>query len=138
MRDIYSNVLVKASLKPALRAATANGTGVDRADGSNASMFQDALIVLNTGTVTDGTHTITIEDSDDNSSFATVAAGYLEGDTPPALITSNDETVYETRYTGGKRYLRVVTTVTGSPSTGGLYSAEVVLSNPRRAAVVHP
>ncbi|WP_030659728.1 MULTISPECIES: hypothetical protein [Streptomyces] len=138
MRDIYSNVLVKASLKPAARTATANGTSVDRADGSNASMYQDALVVLNVGTVTDGTHTITIEDSDDNSSFATVAAGYLEGDTPPALITSNDETVYETRYTGGKRYVRVVTTVTGSPSTGGLYTAEVVLSNPRRAAVVHP
>ncbi|MFD9306132.1 hypothetical protein ACFWCB_26345 [Streptomyces sp. NPDC060048] len=138
MRDIYSNVLVKASLKPAARTATANGTGVDRADGSNASMYQDALVVLSSGTVTDGTHTITIEDSDDNSSFATVAAAYLEGDTPPALITSNDETVYETRYIGGKRYLRVVTTVTGSPATGGLYAADVVLSNPRRAAAVHP
>lgn len=138
MRDIYSGVLVKASLKPVLRTATANGTAVDRADGVNQSMFQDALVVINSGTVTDGTHTITIEDSDDNSSFATVAAGFLEGDTPPALITTNDETVYETRYTGGKRYLRVVTTVSGSPSTGGLYTAEVVLSNPRRAAVVHP
>ncbi|KIX78997.1 hypothetical protein SF23_03310 [Streptomyces sp. MBRL 10] len=138
MRDIYSNVLVKASLKPVLRTATANGASVDRIDGANASMYQDALIVVNSGTVTDGTHTITIEDSDDNSTFATVAAGFLEGDTPPALITSNDETVYETRYTGGKRYLRVVTTVTGSPSTGGLYTAEVVLSRPRRAAVVHP
>lgn len=138
MRDIYSNVLVKASFKPVARTATANGTAVDRVDGANASMYQDALVVLNVGTVTDGTHTITIEDSDDNSSFATVAAAYLEGDTPPALITSNDETVYETRYTGGKRYIRVVTTVTGSPSTGGLYTAEVVLSNPRRAAAVHP
>lgn len=137
MRDIYNSVLVKASLKPAARTATANGTAVDRVDGSNASMFQDALIVLNAGTVTDGTHTITIEDSDDNSTFATVAAGFLEGDTPPALVTTNDETVYETRYTGTKRYLRVVTTV-ASATTGGVYSAEVVLSNPRRAAVVHP
>ncbi|MFD7093392.1 hypothetical protein [Streptomyces xanthophaeus] len=137
MRDIYNGVLVKASLKPALRTATANGTAVDRVDGANLSMYQDAMVVINSGTVTDGTHTITIEDSDDNSTYATVAAAYLEGDTPPALITTNDETVYETRYTGGKRYLRVVTTVSGSPSTGGLYTAEVVLSNPRRA-VVHP
>lgn len=138
MRDIYGEVLVKASFKPALRAATANGTAVDRVDGSNASMYQDALVVINSGVVTDGTHTITIEDSDDNSAWATVAAGFLEGDTPPALITTNDDTVYETRYIGGKRYLRVVTTVTGSPSTGGLYAAEVVLSNPRRGAAVHP
>jgi hypothetical protein len=137
MRDAYSNVLVKASLKPAARTATANGTAVDRTDGSNASMFQDALIVLNTGTVTDGTHTITIEDSDDNSTFATVTSAGYEGDAPPALTSSNDETVYETRYTGGRRYLRVVTTVAGA-TTGGLYAAEVVLSNPRRAAVVHP
>lgn len=137
MRDIYNNVLVKASLKPAARTATANGTSVDRVDGANASMYQDALIVVNAGTVTDGTHTITVEDSDDNTTFATVAAAYLEGDTPPALITSNDETVYETRYIGTKRYVRVVTTV-ASATTGGLYTAEVVLFNPRRAAVVHP
>lgn len=137
MKDIYNSVLVKASLKPAARTATANGTAVDRVDGSNASMFQDALVVLNTGTVTDGTHTITIEDSDDNSTFATVVAANLEGDTPPALVTTNDETVYETRYIGAKRYLRVVTTV-ASATTGGVYSAEVVLSNPRRSAVVHP
>lgn len=137
MRDIYNSVLVKASLKPAARTATANGTAVDRVDGSNAAMYQDAMIVINSGTVTDGTHTITIEDSDDNSTFATVAAANLEGDTPPALITTNDETVYETRYIGTKRYLRVVTTV-ASATTGGVYSAEVVLANPRRSAVVHP
>lgn len=137
MRDAYNNLLVKASLKPAARTATVNGTSVDRVDGSNASMFQDATVVINSGTVTDGTHTITIEDSDDNSTFATVVAANLEGDTPPALITTNDETVYETRYIGTKRYLRVVTTV-ATATTGGVYSAEVVLSNPRRAAVVHP
>lgn len=138
MRDIYNGVLVKASLKPIARTdGTVNGAAVDRVDGANASMFQDALIVLNTGTVTDGTHTITIQDSDDNSTFATVAAGFLEGDTPPALITTNDETVYETRYTGTKRYLRVVAVTTGA-TTGGVYSAEVVLANPRRSAVVHP
>lgn len=137
MRDIYNSVLVKASLKPAARTATANGTSVDRVDGSNASMFQDALIVINSGTVTDGTHTITLEDSDDNSTFATVTSANLEGDALPALITTNDETVYETRYIGTKRYLRVVTTV-ASATTGGLYSAEIVLANPRRSAVVHP
>lgn len=137
MRDIYNSVLVKASLKPVARTATANGTAVDRVDGSNASMFQDALVVINSGTVTDGTHTITIEDSDDNSTWATVTSSGYEGDAPPALTSANDEAVYETRYVGGKRYLRVVTTVSGA-TTGGLYAAEVVLADPRRGAVVHP
>ncbi|MET9099948.1 hypothetical protein [Streptomyces antibioticus] len=133
MKDAYSNLLVKNSLTPAARTTSTNGTAVDRAEDS--SMFQDALVVIPVGTVTDGTHTFEVQDSDDNSSWAAVADTYLQG-SEPAVTSSTDETVYEIGYKGLKRYVRVITTVTGSPSTGGVYAAQVVLANPRTAPVV--
>lgn len=132
MRDAYNNLLVKNTLTPAARTASANGTTVDRAEDS--SMFQDALVVITVGTVTDGTHTFEVQHSDDNSSWAAVADADLQG-AEPAVTSSTDETVYEIGYKGVKRYLRAATTV-ASATTGGLYGAQVVLSNPRVAPVV--
>ncbi|MFI0528541.1 hypothetical protein ACH3XX_00655 [Streptomyces scabiei] len=129
----YNNLLVKNSFTPAARTASANGTSVDRAQ-SGAS-FQDTMIAIAVGTVTDGTHTFEVQDSADNSSWAAVADTYLQG-SEPAVTSSTDETVYEIGYTGDKRYVRVITTVAGA-TTGGLYGATVILSNPRRAAVTH-
>jgi hypothetical protein len=132
MRDIYNNVLVKQSLAPAARTASANGTSVDRNEDS--SMFQDALVVVSTGAITDGTHTIEVQESDDNSTFTAVADADLEG-TEPAIGATDDNKIYELRYKGLKRYLRVAVTV-ASATSGGVYGGDVVLSNPRRAAVV--
>ncbi|MFC5217328.1 hypothetical protein [Streptomyces coerulescens] len=132
MRDAYSNLLVKNTLTPAARTATVNGTTVDRAEDS--SHFQDALVVIPVGTVTDGTHTFAVQESDDNSSWAAVADADLQG-TEPAVTSSTDETVYEIGYKGKKRYLRVAVTV-ASATTGGVYGAHIVLANPRVAPVV--
>ncbi len=132
MKDAYNNLLVKNSFTPAARTASANGTTVDRAEDS--SMFQDALVVIAVGTVTDGTHTFEVQDSDDNSSWAAVADAYLQG-SEPAVTSSTDETVYEIGYKGLKRYVRVAVTV-ATATTGGVYGATVVLANPRVAPVV--
>lgn len=132
MKDIYSNVLVKASLNIAARTdGTVNGTGVDRNEDGCA--FQDALVVIHTGTITDGTHTMEVQDSDDNTTFAAVTDTYLTG-AEPAVVAANDNVVYEIRYTGRKRYLRVVAVTTGA-TTGGIFGATVALSNPRVAPV---
>ncbi|MEV6437241.1 hypothetical protein [Streptomyces anulatus] len=132
MRDIYSNVLVKQSLTPAVRTATATGTAVDRNAGG--AMFQNALVVVTTGVIADATHTITVEDSDDGTSYAAVAAEYLQG-TAPAIVAADDSKTYELGYLGRKRYLRVVSTVAGA-TTGGAVAALVVLSDPRVTPVV--
>lgn len=133
MKDLFNNIQVKPSLPNALRAATATGTAVDRA--YNGSMFNSVLFVLHTGTMTDGTHTITIEESDDNTTWVTATA--LQG-TAPAIVAVDDDKVFEVGYLGGKRYVRAKTTVTGSPATGGIYDALVVLGDPRNAPVVRP
>ncbi|MFF1960998.1 hypothetical protein ACFVWX_28990 [Streptomyces sp. NPDC058220] len=132
MKDAYSNCLTKATLVPAVRTATATGTGVDRNE--DGRMFQDALVVVTTGVVTDGTHTIEVQDSDDNSAYTAVASEFLQG-TEPAIVAADDNATFELGYLGRRRYLRVVSTVVGATS-GGALAALVVLSDPRVAPVV--
>jgi hypothetical protein len=127
----YDNALVQRTLAPAARTATANGTTVDRA--ADGARYQDALVVIDTGVVTDGTHTFAVQESADGSSWAAVADADLQG-AEPAVTSANDDTVYEIGYLGAARYLRVAVTVAGA-TTGGLYSAAVVLSNARRGPV---
>ncbi|MEU2992584.1 hypothetical protein ABZ772_19850 [Streptomyces griseoincarnatus] len=127
----YDNVLVQRTLAPAARTATANGTAVDRAAGG--ARYQDALIVIDTGVVTDGTHTFAVQDSPNGTDWTAVDDEFLQG-TEPAVTSANDDTIYEIGYLGSERYLRVAVTVAGA-STGGVYSAAVVLSNARRGPV---
>ncbi|MDN3356076.1 hypothetical protein [Actinomadura sp. DC4] len=131
MKDLFNNVKCVPTITNAARTTTATGTGVDRAG------YMSAMVVVHTGTMTDGTHTLTIEESDDNSTWGTVAAGNLQG-TPPALGSSDDDKIVEIGYLGGKRYIRAKSTVSGSPSTGGVYDALVLLGDPRTAPVVRP
>jgi hypothetical protein len=123
-RSLYNTLVAKPTIAPALIASTATGTTVDRLVDGDAA--RSALIVVNVGTVTDGTHTIQVQDSPNDSDWTAVADEFLQG-TEPAITSSNDAQVHEIGYTGHQRYLRVVSTVTGSPSTGGVYGAEILL-----------
>jgi outer membrane lipoprotein SlyB len=134
MKDLYSNTKFARSLSPAARTASANGVGVDRAQ--NDSYYQEAKVVVSTGTITDGTHTIEVQESDDNSTFTAVADADLQG-TEPAIVAADDDKTFEIGYLGRKRYLRVIVTVAGA-TTGGVYGAGIELGKPRRAPVVRP
>ncbi|MER7807918.1 hypothetical protein [Streptomyces sp900116325] len=133
MRDAYSNVTLRETLAIATRTASANGTGVDRA--TNGSMFQDAMVVVHTGVITDGTHAIDVQESDDNSAWVSVAASELQG-SEPTIAAADDNKLFVIGYKGQKRYLRVVLTAAGTTS-GGTLGATVLLANPRVAPVVH-
>lgn len=121
-RDLRGLISVARSLGPAARAASANGAGVDLAN------FESAAVVVETGVVTDGTHTIEVQDSADNVNFAAVADALLQG-TEPAIGATDDNTVFEIGYLGQKRYLRAAVTVAGA-TIGGVYGAHVVRGNP--------
>lgn len=126
---LYNDCDVKISLNPAARTdGTVNGTGVDRH--SDAQAYRSAMVVIHAGAVTDGTHTFEVQDSADNSTFAAVAAAYLQG-TEPALGSTDDNEVHVIGYTGSQRYLRVVCVTTGATS-GGICSAVIVLGGGRR------
>lgn len=119
VRDIHNQLGFATSLGPAARTATANGTGVD------LSGYRAAAVFFHVGTITDGTHTPKIQESDDNSSFTDVAAADQSG-TLAALASNVNQ---EVAYLGTKRYIRAVSTVSGA-TTGGVYTALVVRGAP--------
>ncbi|WP_216825655.1 hypothetical protein [Streptomyces sp. P3] len=122
-RTVYNHVRAKATLAIVARTATANGTAVDRklsgASGTN-EWFQSATLLVHTGAITDGTHAITLEVSDNNSDWTAADASDVQGSLP-SIGSSDDDKIYEVGYTGTKRYLRAVTTASAPPraaSTG--------------------
>lgn len=122
--DIKTTQDAVNSLVPAARTATANGTGIDLAN------FASATLVFSVGTITDGTHTPTMQESDDNSTYTTVAAADLIG-TFAALASTVNQRV---GYRGIKRYIRGVSTVSGA-TTGGVYAAIVIRADARKQPV---
>lgn len=128
----YNSTLHATTLLPAAVTATAQGTTVDRA--ASLANFRSAALVVHVGTVTDGTHVFTLQESDNDSDWTTVAAANLQG-SAISVTSANDERVFELGYTGSARYLRGVVTVSGSPATGGVYGAVIALSGSRRTPV---
>ena len=129
----YGTVLAKVSLAPVARATDSafNGTTVDRAQYMNNS--RSASVVVVTGAVTDGDHAITLEVSSNGSDWAAAAAADIQGSLP-TLTSASDNVVLEFGYTGSERYLRVVSTAS-STTSGGIYSALILLSGSRRKPI---
>lgn len=129
MRDLVSNVGPVASIAPDTnRTATTEGAGVD------IRGFESATVLFQFGVVTDGTWTPSIEESDDNVSFAAAPAGAVLG-TLTAVTSSSDETVQKAGYRGGKPYIRAVVTETVASTTGAKFAALVVRGHPHVAPV---
>jgi hypothetical protein len=131
---LYDDMVAEVSVAPALLDdGTSNGTAIDR--GVNGGM-QSAVLLVVTGTVTDGSHAVTIEDSADGSTgWAAVNASQLQGSLP-TVVAANDNTLFEVGVRSTKRYLRAVVTTSGA-TTGGLIGAYVLLASPRFAPVSH-
>lgn len=108
----------------AIRTATHNSSAIDM-QGVNAN-----LIVVEAGAITDGTFTPKLQESDaSGSGYSDVAAADQVGTL--AACTANAQQAVS--YIGSKRYVRVVDTVTGSPSTGGYISAYALLEKKKQS-----
>jgi len=134
---VYNNLLAFQTVTAANRTnGTVNGTSVNLwAHTVGRQKFGGAMALVQTGTITDGTHTVEIQHSDDNSSFTAVPDAELQG-TEPAIAAANDNVIYEVGYTGTKQYLRVAV-VTSGATTGGTFGAVLLLGLPRRFPVAH-
>ena len=73
MRDLKNNVDVVKSIDPATYNSNQTGTGVDLRGNDSA------MAVIQSGALTDGTHTPKLQESDDDSTYTDVAAADLEG-----------------------------------------------------------
>lgn len=124
MRDIKSNIKVVPSLAPASLTAAANGSGVDLRD------FDSACVEFNAGVIggTTPSFTFEVQESDDNATFAAVAANDLQGTAP--VITTTNAGVTTVGYLGAKRYIRAVAKTVSGTSPTLLCAASVVLGNP--------
>jgi hypothetical protein len=127
-RELYNHVLEALSLAPAARVnGTATGSTVDLLG------YESALVLISTGVITDGSHAITLEDSNDNfsSDTTTVAAGDMLGTIlTPLTSGSGGSAVQAVAYVGKKRYLRAKV-VTSGATTGGIFAASVLRSHAR-------
>lgn len=129
----YNTTLSKVSLAPVARTANAavNGTAVDRSQFGN---YARAIgVVVLTGVVTDGSHAVTLEVSDNNSDWVAATTANLQGSLP-TLISTDDNVIKEFSYNGPERYVRVVITTSGATS-GGIFGAIVQLSDARREPI---
>ena len=124
MRDIKNHIDEVTSIAPAAHAASVNGSGVD------LQGFEGAMVSFIVGTITDGTHTPSIEESDDDSTYTAVAAADLDGSLSNLASNTNQRVGYH----GNKRYIRAVSTVSGA-TTGGVYAATVVRGKAHREPV---
>ena len=124
VRDLKNNIDAAHSLEPAVRpTGTYNGTSVDLAG------YHAALLLLYVGAYTNGTHTPTLEHSDDNVSFTTASAAELDGSFTPISSAGSANSVQRVGYRGSKRYVRAVMTV-ASGATGAASAALIVRGMP--------
>lgn len=130
MRDIATQISVAHSLAPATRTAGASGAGVDLAE------WNAAAVIVHVGAYTDGTHTIEIQEADDDgtgspATWAAVADTELDGTEPIIDASADANSVFEIGYKGSKRHLRVVVTTSGTTS-GATYGASILRGHPQR------
>lgn len=130
-RDNYNEILPVKALNPqTVTTGTVDGLTVDRIQTTpKANEFQSVTFVVSTGTLTDGTYTVTIRDSADGVTFADAAAADILG-TEPVIADTNDDTVFSFGYDGLKRYVRLQI-VAASATTGGTISAVAILGHGR-------
>lgn len=136
MRDsLYDDTVGRPALATVTRTANSavNGLTIDKNYQNNR--FRAVMFLILTGTVTDGTTTFTMQDSDDGSSWANVSATYVQG-TLPVVGSANDDTTYEIGYTGDKRYVRLVATQAGA-TAGATIGAVAIMSSARKTPVTH-
>ncbi len=117
MRDLHNNVSPAVALDPAAITTdtTTDGNAID------LQGFESCEFIAYSGTVTDGTYTPVIEESD-TGAFAgeenAVADAVLLGtEAAAAFASADDNAVKRIGYVGGKRYVRF-TVVSASTTTG--------------------
>ncbi len=137
MREsLYNNVRAVRALITATRTAnaTVNGDTVDlNLSGQN---FRAAMFVIHTGTVTDGSHAISVQDSPDGTAWTAAAADEISGG-PPTIVAVNDDSVFEVGYIGDRRYVRIQVITTAS-TAGATVGAVCLLGQPSSTPVIRP
>lgn len=134
-RSLYpSGKALKALSVTAIAADGAtNGDTVDRyqVGGGRGSFHGGVLFVALAGTVTDGTYTLSVQDSENGSAWADASDYDVQGG--PAVLSASN-TVAELGYNGTKRYCRLVVTA-ADVTEGGTVGAVAYIDGGQPRAV---
>lgn len=129
--------------KPSILPAAARTDGTVTGEYVDTLGYEEVMIVVSTGTVTDGTHTFSLtECATSGGSYTAVAAADItcsntgSGANGVILTTAaaHDNTGVIFFYKGSLRYIKVVC-VSATCSTGAVFCATVVMAKPRHAPV---
>ena len=139
MKDLYNNLEIESVLDPIAVTATATYTDID------LKGYNSALLVINCG-LDEGTglsdshkFVFTLYDSADGTTYALVeTADVLDLTVTSGVVltiddTDEDNNIYKIGYVGGKRYLQLVCTVTGTVTMP--LSIECIKGHPELAPV---
>lgn len=134
-RDLYNNIEVGSFATPfSAHTATipiATATTVDTYG------YYGVVFAVVCGVITDGTHTISLYESDTDitANYTAVAASDIQGAIVP--IASGAAANQKFSYIGSKRYVRLVDTV-ATATTGGIYGTLVVFGYPLHKPAINP
>lgn len=118
-----NNVDAVKTINPAVYNSNPPLAGVDLRG------FDSAMAVIQSGALTDGTHTPKLQESDDNSAYTDVTASDLDG----SFTNIAANAVQRVGYKGSRRYIRVF--VASNGTTGALYGASVLRGVPHHTPV---
>lgn len=110
---------VSQSLSPDTYTASANGSAVSQSD------YESMMVTFAAGTITDGTHTPSVEISTDGGSSWT---SLTDADLVGSLVAITSNSTQTVGVVGQATDIRAVTTVAGATS-GGVYTATVTRGN---------
>ena len=120
-KDLHNNVNGQVFYRPAVVGA--DGTTTSQVIDLEAAGANSCDIMAFLGARTDGTFTLTVQDSDDNVTYAAVADEFLIGD-PDENVLNTAYQMVRYGYIGQKQYLRlsvVASAVTSGALVGALF-----------------
>lgn len=126
MKSMKTILALVQCFAPAAKIATANGASV------NVTGYEAVTVEVNAGTVTDGTFTFKIQESNDGTTFTDAPATSVLGSFPTLTTGANNgsNSVSLVDYVGACAYIRVVMTVAGA-TTGAVLSIVAILGGAR-------
>lgn len=128
MKDLKNDIAVAVALNT--QAITTNTT----TDGNSIDLqdYEGCTFLFSSGTLTDGTYTPVIEESDTGAwageETAVADADLIGTEALTAMAATDDNKVKTIGYTGAKRYVRF-TVVSASTTSGGTVGALVIKSH---------
>lgn len=122
MKDLHNSISAVSVLDPVVVSATATHTDIDLKDFNSAELL--IWLGLDAGTGLSSSHKLvfTLYDSADGVTYAVVEAKDMLGVTPATGViltvdaVGEDNVLYQYGYVGGKRYLQLIATETGTVS----------------------